>query len=98
MEEIKKILEMVNQGKVSADEGTRLIQALGATGQIYSGTASAGKPKFVRSENSSDNDVVNEHPVVLGESLMRFIPNRRERAGSKVHRHRGSHRSDHAGS
>lgn len=76
MEEIKKILEMVNQGKVSVDEGARLIQALGSADKSTQSTASTSKPKFVRIKvNSSDNDVVNVNiPLSLAKVAMRFIP------------------------
>jgi hypothetical protein len=76
MEEIKKILEMVNQGKISVEEGTRLIQALGSADKSTQSAVSSGKPKFVRIRvNSSDNDVVNVNiPLSLVKVAMRFVP------------------------
>lgn len=76
MEEIKRILSMVSEGKITADEGTRLIQALEADEKSSTAVAKTGKGKFIRIKvNSGDGDVVNVNiPLALARIALRFIP------------------------
>jgi nitrogen regulatory protein PII len=76
VEEIKRILEMVAEGKITADEGTRLIQALETAEKSSTTPGRTGKGKFIRIKvNSGDGDVVNVNiPLALARVAMRFVP------------------------
>jgi hypothetical protein len=76
MEGIQKILEMVSSGKISVEEGTRLIEALESHEKSASVSARTGKAKFIRIKvNSNDGDTVNVNvPLALAKIALRFVP------------------------
>ncbi|MBN1298735.1 MAG: hypothetical protein JW997_03500 [Actinobacteria bacterium] len=85
-EERKKILELLSEGKINADEADRLISAIegtGSTDEDQAKSASASFPKYLRilvepGENSEKQERVNIRvPVKLiraGLKLASFIP------------------------
>jgi len=76
MEDIKRILEMVSEGKITAEEGARLIEALESGDKSSTAGARAGKAKFIRIKvNTSDGDSVNVNvPLALARIALRFVP------------------------
>jgi hypothetical protein len=79
-EEKKRILDLVRDGKVSVDEGLRLLEALDSSaleGAPASGRfgSSHGKMLRIRVLDTSDNTRVNVNiPLALAKVAMKFIP------------------------
>jgi hypothetical protein len=79
-EEKKRILDLVRDGKVSVDEGLRLLEALDNStqdGMSPSGRlgGSYGRMLRIRVLDTSDNTRVNVNiPLALAKVAMKFIP------------------------
>ncbi len=68
-EEIKKILKMVEQGKITSDEGTRLIEAL-----FSENVKKSKKILKIHIEDEKGEEVKVNLPLSLVKFALRFIP------------------------
>ena len=79
-EEKKRILDLVRDGKVSVDEGLRLLEALDSSTQDAVSASgrlggSYGRMLRIRVLDTSDNTRVNVNiPLALAKVAMKFIP------------------------
>jgi hypothetical protein len=79
-EEKKRILGLVRDGKVTVDQGLKLLEALDSSADEGSGTSwqsggSPGKMLRVRVFDTEDNTRVNVNiPLALAKVAMKFIP------------------------
>jgi len=78
IDEKRQILTMVREGKISVDEGLKLLEALESSAPGQPGGAGAGRPAKmlrVRVFDAEDNTKVNVNiPLALAKVAMKFIP------------------------
>ncbi|HHY33691.1 MAG TPA: hypothetical protein GX515_11870 [Firmicutes bacterium] len=78
IDEKRQILTMVQEGKISVDEGLRLLEALESSAPGQPGGQAAGRPAKmlrVRVLDTEDNTRVNVNlPLSLVKVAMKFIP------------------------
>ncbi|MEW6228506.1 MAG: hypothetical protein AB1700_10570 [Bacillota bacterium] len=76
IDEKRQILTMVQEGKISVEEGLKLLEALESPSQVQSGAG--GRPARmlrVRVFDAEDNTKVNVNiPLALAKVAMKFIP------------------------
>lgn len=76
IDEKRQILTMVQEGKISVEEGLKLLEALESPSQGQSGTG--GRPARmlrVRIHDAEENSKVNVNiPLTLAKVAMKFIP------------------------
>ena len=77
-DDVKQILEMVREGKISVEEGEKLISALGESAgddQRVKVLDTSGRIMRIRVK-SSDGDKVNVNiPLGLARAALKFLPN-----------------------
>lgn len=77
-DEKRQILTMVREGKISVDEGLKLLEALESSTPGQPGGVGAGRPAKmlrVRVFDAGDNTKVNVNiPLALAKVAMKFIP------------------------
>jgi len=74
-EERKRILEMLEQGKINAEEAARLLSALGESGPGRPGTGARGRYLKIYVEDPDEDTKVNIRvPVSLIKVATKFIP------------------------
>ncbi len=72
-EEIKKVLKMVEEGRISSEEGTKLIEAIKEKQEKKS-----LKGKYLRIYVEDDEDRVNiKIPLALAKWITKFIPEKK---------------------
>ena len=78
IDEKRQILTMVREGKISVDEGLKLLEALESSTPGQAGGVGAGRPAKmlrVRVFDAGDNTKVNVNiPLALAKVAMKFIP------------------------
>jgi len=78
IDEKRQILTMVREGKISVDEGLKLLEALESSTSGQAGGVGAGRPAKmlrVRVFDAGDNTKVNVNiPLALAKVAMKFIP------------------------
>lgn len=78
IDEKRQILTMVQEGKISVDEGLKLLEVLESSAPGQPGGAGAGRPAKmlrVRVFDAEDNTKVNVNiPLALAKVAMKFIP------------------------
>lgn len=77
IDEKRQILAMVHEGKISVDEGLKLLEALeiSSPGQPGAGAGRSARMLRVRVFDAEDNTKVNVNiPLALAKVAMKFIP------------------------